>query len=217
MYFTKTNQFPPNPRQLPHPLLLASNTYTGWFVRLDVGLSWFAALATLLLVPSDIASSLQQQQEQHSSQPPSSSHSSSSSHLSQWWVASYWFSFISQVLILPLHMEYTRSGDFTIKDRLLASLRYNVFYYLILLAIGFGGVIVLMASGSLKPSNVVGFAIAFSNAYGLAAAIFLMGCACYAQASAHPHARQDPASAPGRGRSERRTHPLRDYRPRPLH
>ena len=51
----------------------------------------------------------------------------------------------------------------------------------------------------------------------ISAAIFLMGCACYAQASAHPHARQDPASAPGRGRSERRTHPLRDYRPRPLH
>lgn len=33
----------------------------------------------------------------------------------------------------------------------------------------------LLASGSLKASNVVGFAIAFSNAYGLAAAIFLMG------------------------------------------
>jgi hypothetical protein len=117
-------------------------------------------------VPSDIASSLQQQ---HSSSPPSSS------HLAQWWVASYWFSFISQVFILPLHMEYTRSGEFTIKDRLLASLRYNFFYYLILLVIGFGGIIVLMASGSLKASNVVGFAIAFSNAYGLAAAIFLMG------------------------------------------
>lgn len=47
----------------------------GWLIRLDVGLAWFAALATLILVPADVASAL-------AGEPPGG--------LAVWWRASYW-------------------------------------------------------------------------------------------------------------------------------
>lgn len=32
---------------------------TNWTVKLDVGLAWFAALSTLVLVPTDVATAMQ--------------------------------------------------------------------------------------------------------------------------------------------------------------
>ena len=48
---------------------------TGLAVRIDVGLAWGAALATLILVPTDVATTLL------GGSPP---------HLAQWWRSSYW-------------------------------------------------------------------------------------------------------------------------------
>lgn len=47
--------------------------------------------------------------------------------------------------------------------------RTNLMYYGVLLCVGLGGLVLLLFSGRLQPSNVVGFCIAFSNAYGLVA------------------------------------------------
>lgn len=47
----------------------------GWLVRLDVGLAWFAALATLILVPADVSSAL-------NGSPPGD--------LAAWWKVAYW-------------------------------------------------------------------------------------------------------------------------------
>ncbi|KAI3424225.1 hypothetical protein D9Q98_009581 [Chlorella vulgaris] len=132
----------------------------GWLVRLDVGLAWFAALATLILVPTDVAAALAQR--------PSGT-------LAVWWRVAYWYGFIVQMLVLPLHMEFTRRGEFGLKDRLLAAARYNLLYYALLLAVAVAGLLLLLFSGRLQPANVVGFCIASSNAYGLIAAIFLLG------------------------------------------
>ena len=50
------------------PLLLASIVYglrympsraTSWAVKLDVGLAWAAAISTLVLVPTDVATAFQ--------------------------------------------------------------------------------------------------------------------------------------------------------------
>ncbi|KAL4424193.1 hypothetical protein ABPG75_001494 [Micractinium tetrahymenae] len=187
-------------------LFLPSRT-TGWLLRLDVGLAWFAALAALVLVPADVAAALARQ-------PPGP--------LAACWKAAYWYGFLAQVLVLPLHMEFTRSGEFTVRDRLLAAARTNLLYYAVLLGVGLAGLVLLLFSGRLhmeftrsgeftvrdrllaaartnllyyavllgvglaglvlllfsgrlQPANVLGFCIAFSNAYGLVAAIFLLG------------------------------------------
>lgn len=47
--------------------------------------------------------------------------------------------------------------------------RYNLVYYGLLLAAGLAGLVLLLATGRLRPANVVGFCIALSNAYGLVA------------------------------------------------
>jgi hypothetical protein len=55
---------------------LVSRLHAGWLVRLDVGLAWFAALATLILVPTDVAATLAQG-------PPGT--------LAVWWRVAYWW------------------------------------------------------------------------------------------------------------------------------
>jgi hypothetical protein len=59
-----------------------------------------------------------------------------------------------------------RSGEFSIMDRILQSVRNNLIYYAVLLLVGLAGLLLLLLTGRLKVSNVVGFCIAFSNAYG---------------------------------------------------
>ncbi|PSC73983.1 LMBR1 domain-containing 2-like protein A [Micractinium conductrix] len=141
-------------------LLWLPSRSTGWGVRLDVGLAWFAALAAVVLVPADVAAAL-------TGRP--------NSQLAVWWRAAYWYGFLAQVAVLPLHMEFARSGEFSVKARLLAAARTNLLYYAILLGVGLAGLVLLLFSGRLQPANVLGFCIAFSNAYGLVAAIFLLG------------------------------------------
>lgn len=72
-------------------------------------------------------------------------------------------------------MEFTRSGEFSVNDRLLAAARTNLMYYAVLLCVALAGLVLLLFSGRLQPANILGFGIAFSNAYGLVAAIFLLG------------------------------------------
>ena len=40
-------------------LIMPAKRSVSWAVRADVGLAWFAALSTLILVPTDIANALQ--------------------------------------------------------------------------------------------------------------------------------------------------------------
>ncbi len=42
-------------------------------------------------------------------------------------------------------------------------------YYAVLLAVATAGLVLLLVTGHLRPANVLGFCIAFSNAYGLVA------------------------------------------------
>lgn len=42
-------------------------------------------------------------------------------------------------------------------------------------ALGVAGLLLLLMTGNLAPSNVLGFCVAASNAFGLIAGIFLMG------------------------------------------
>jgi hypothetical protein len=77
-------------------------------VRLDVGLAWFAALGVLVLVPTDVAAALARR---------------SPGPLAAWWRAAYWYGFCVQMLVLPLHMEFTRRGEFTVLERLAAAAR----------------------------------------------------------------------------------------------
>ncbi|KAK2076006.1 hypothetical protein QBZ16_001342 [Prototheca wickerhamii] len=119
---------------------------TGLAVRIDVGLAWGAALATLVLVPTDVATTL---------------------------LGGY--GFFATLLVLPVHMELTRRGKFTTLERLTGAIRYNLVYYCALLGLSAAGILALIVTRTLQVDNIVGIGIALSNAYGLIGAIFLMG------------------------------------------
>ncbi|KAK9804797.1 hypothetical protein WJX72_005995 [[Myrmecia] bisecta] len=141
-------------------LRLMPSKGTSWLVKLDVGLAWFAALSTLVLVPTDVAHALQDQ---------------GPTLLSIWWRAAYWYGFAAQFTVLPFHQEMADSGHFALRDRLASSLKNNLMFYAVLTGLGAVGLLVLLLSGHLAPSNVLGFCIALSNAFGLIAGVFLMG------------------------------------------
>lgn len=65
--------------------------------------------------------------------------------------------------------------------------RTNLMYYAVLLCVALAGLVLLLFSGRLQPANILGFGIAFSNAYGLVAGgrrALAAGVACLqAQAS----------------------------------
>lgn len=151
------------------PLLLLGILYmlrfmpaadTHWAVKLDVGLAWFAALSTLVLVPTDVATTLQDEP---------------AALLWLWWRIVYWYGFAGQFLWLPIHQEYVDSGHFFWSDRLKAALQNNLMLYAVLGGLGAVGIVALKVVGNLSFSNIVGICIALSNAFGLIAGIFLMG------------------------------------------
>mmetsp|Transcript_8614 Transcript_8614/g.25881 ORF Transcript_8614/g.25881 Transcript_8614/m.25881 type:complete len:758 (+) Transcript_8614:498-2771(+) len=133
---------------------------THWAVKLDVGLAWFAALSTLVLVPTDVATTLEDEP---------------AALLWLWWRIVYWYGFIGQFVWLPIHQEYVDSGHFTWGDRLSSALRNNLVLYAVLGCLGALGICVLLVVGHLTLENIVGICIASSNAFGLIAGIFLMG------------------------------------------
>ncbi|CAL8470464.1 g10006 [Coccomyxa elongata] len=143
-----------------YTLLYMPSRGTGWLVKVNVGSAWICALATLILVPSDVYHALQGQHLEL---------------LRQWWRISYWYGFIAQFTILPLHQEYIDSGAFTVCGKLGSALRNNLIFYAVLTAVGAFGLVLLLITGELAPANVLGFCVAASNAFGLIAGIFLMG------------------------------------------
>ena len=81
-------------------------------VRVDVGLAWFAALSTLVLVPTDIAHALQARPcwlprcaVFRGRLTPASAPAQGDKPmlLSVWWRAAYWYGFVAQFTVLPFH------------------------------------------------------------------------------------------------------------------
>lgn len=133
---------------------------TPMLVRLDAGVAWMASLSILLLVPSDVAIALR---------------GGSQALLEVMWPIAYWYAFGAMFSVLPIHQEYADAGDFTAFDKLRTSLRENAIFYGTLGAAGVIGIIMLLITGKLDFTNVVGFCIALSNSFGLMGVLFLMG------------------------------------------
>ncbi|CAD7701732.1 unnamed protein product [Ostreobium quekettii] len=138
------------------------NAQTGPIVKLNAFLAWLASLSMLVLAPADILVALH---EQEGREEP----------LAVLWQIAYWYAFVAMVLLLPFLQGYGESGDFLLADRILYSLRDNGKFYGILGFLGLLGVVLLALLGQLEPSNLLGWLMGVSNAYGLIGAIFLMG------------------------------------------
>ena len=131
-------------------------------VRLQLALSWTLSLSILALVPADIAAT-------------ASGDESARPTLALLWDLSYWITFNLTWFVLPLHQIYEDAGDFTVAARLATSVRENIIFYAVLVAVALLGVIVLTANGAMTLSGVTAFSIASATSFGIVAGVFLLG------------------------------------------
>jgi len=91
------------------------------------------------------------------------------------WRAMYWSSFLMNFIVIPMLQGYYDAGDFTVRRRILSSLRFNLVLY------GVAGLAALIfityfaIKNELTWSVTVGFTICIANAFGLFLSVFLLG------------------------------------------
>ncbi|CAK7354602.1 unnamed protein product [Dovyalis caffra] len=82
---------------------------------------------------------------------------------------------ISTRAVVPLIQGFEDAGDFTVVERLKTSVHANLVFYLIVGGIGLFGIILLIMMDKIRIGNVLAFAMACSNTFGLVTGAFLLG------------------------------------------
>mmetsp|Transcript_22 Transcript_22/g.73 ORF Transcript_22/g.73 Transcript_22/m.73 type:complete len:669 (-) Transcript_22:270-2276(-) len=129
---------------------------------------WYLAFSGTLLLPMDLACASGYDDVKEKSSAPCSE------PIREAWLWVYWSTFMLTWVVLPIALEYLRSGEFTHWRRLRYALRVNAISYGVALVLGVVLVVYLLASG-LGFKYLVGYLLAFGNTYGLLIIIFLMG------------------------------------------
>ncbi|KAJ6419396.1 hypothetical protein OIU84_029495 [Salix udensis] len=130
------------------------------YVFFTVGYTWFCSLAIIILVPADIYTT---------------KFDLDRGGISFYWIWSYWSTFLLTWAVVPLIQGFEDAGDFTVVERLKTSVRANLVFYLIVGAIGLFGIILLIVMHKIRIGNVLAFAMACSNTFGLVTGAFLLG------------------------------------------
>lgn len=77
--------------------------------------------------------------------------------------------------VLPIQMEYHNSGHFTVKEKLLDALKTLGLTALIAFAVAMIYLIYILSTQQSSLEQVIGFAMAMSNTYGVLLITLLMG------------------------------------------
>ncbi|KAL1961274.1 hypothetical protein VTO42DRAFT_2 [Malbranchea cinnamomea] len=91
------------------------------------------------------------------------------------WRITYWLTFVLTWAFLPLLGEYLDSGYRTPRDRIVYSLRSNGRYYLMVLCMGFVGLVYIIIQNGFEFTSLKSLLMALAYVWGLAFAIYLMG------------------------------------------
>uniref|UniRef100_A0A453R4Q6 Uncharacterized protein n=1 Tax=Aegilops tauschii subsp. strangulata TaxID=200361 RepID=A0A453R4Q6_AEGTS len=129
-------------------------------VLATVGYAWLCSLSFVILVPTDIYTTITGNQK---------------GDVGFFWSWSYWSTFVLAWAIIPTIKGYEDAGDFTVKERLKTSIRANLLYYEIVGSIGFFGIVLIIIMHHDWGGAILGFAMACSNTFGLVTGAFLLG------------------------------------------
>jgi len=129
-------------------------------VYCSTGVAWLTAMSIVALVPIDVWATMSQQPVPQ---------------IGTLWDLSYWITFFLTWLIIPIHQGYVDAGDFTISGRLRTSIRDNLLFWLVMIVVGVIGIAMLIFMAHFDLQDLPGYGIALSNAFGLLAAVFLLG------------------------------------------
>ncbi|KAK4584121.1 hypothetical protein RGQ29_022027 [Quercus rubra] len=130
------------------------------YVLFTVGYTWFCSLSIIVLVPADIWATM---------------HNNQNGGISFFWSWTYWSTFLLTWAVVPLIQGFEDAGDFTVKERLKASLHANFIFYIVVGSIGLFGLIPLVLMRKKGGSGVLGLAMGCSNTFGLVTGAFLLG------------------------------------------
>lgn len=145
------------------------NEQTTVFVKLIIGLAWFASLSVLVLVPEDVKNTL------HDSEKEDDLYTVNKSILGSFWAAVYWTAICFILLVLPFLQKYSDSGEFTILNRCFSAFLKSGQIFIMGITVLMSGFLVLYFLDDLTFSKFVGWLMAVLNAYGLISAIMLLG------------------------------------------
>ncbi|KAK9048652.1 hypothetical protein SSX86_032382 [Deinandra increscens subsp. villosa] len=95
--------------------------------------------------------------------------------VSFFWSWSYWSTFLLTWAVVPILQGYEDAGDFTVTERLKASLHVNLLFYVIVGSVALFGLILLILLHHNWSGGIIGFAMACSNTFGLVTGVFLLG------------------------------------------
>ncbi|KAL1328100.1 hypothetical protein AAHE18_13G349800 [Arachis hypogaea] len=130
------------------------------YVFFTVAYTWFCSLSIIILVPADIWTTLR------------GDHNVAISVL---WSLTYWSTFLLTWTVIPTIQGFEDAGDFTVKTRLKTSIHANLVFYLSLGSVTLIGLILLITFHHDWSGNIMGFAMACSNTFGLVTGAFLLG------------------------------------------
>ena len=129
-----------------------------WVYIIAVFLSWFLGFMGLLLMPLDLAE-----------------YEDGKESLILLWQFVYWSTFLLSWGVCPVLLYCWQSGEFTWKKRLVFSLKSNLKYYAVVVALAVVFSIIIAATNGFTFGSLRGFLIALANVYGLLLIILLLG------------------------------------------
>ncbi|XP_012480016.1 uncharacterized protein LOC105795092 isoform X1 [Gossypium raimondii] len=130
------------------------------YVLFTVGYTWFCSFSIIILVPADIWTTI---------------FGNYSGGISFFWSLTYWSTFLLTWVVVPTIQGYEDAGDFTMVERLKTSLHENLVYYLCVGSIALVGLILFIIFSKNWSGDILGFAMACSNTFGLVTGAFLLG------------------------------------------
>ncbi|AYV78632.1 MAG: LMBR1-domain-containing protein [Edafosvirus sp.] len=91
------------------------------------------------------------------------------------WKIIYWMSQILNWIILPISMDYYKSGYFTSKEKLKSAIKMNIKFYVIILIIAVITIVSLAITKKLTESTLLNFVVILSQSFGLIITVIFLG------------------------------------------
>jgi len=155
---------------------------TRWYSIVLVWIGWFFSFCIVLLIPLDIATGTHEKcvVDHNQEEGPCNGEpwiKLDKGTLEIIWKVIYWTTYILCWTAFPILQSYSCAGEFTFFEKFRSALRENIIFYLVAGVIGLIFLIWMLVNKTLGTDEVIPFAMAASNAWGLILMMLFLGYA----------------------------------------
>ncbi|KAJ3126929.1 LMBR1 domain-containing protein 2 [Nowakowskiella sp. JEL0407] len=148
-----------------------------WYSQLTLFIAWLFPFSIIVILPLDLASTLFRkclEEGKEKCEKPIAY--VEESFLYVFWTTLYWTMFNLTWFVIPLMQSWVRSGEFQIIWRFIYAVKDYLVYYAIVGAVGVAFLIyVIVAKIFTTPGDLLAFAMAGANAWGLLLVTIMLG------------------------------------------